>query len=638
MAAVNRELKTLLLHDQDRRWRAGERVGVETYFERYPQLAGDPDAALELIYNEVFLREQGGEQPELEEYLHRFPHLCDALRVQFHVHAAIVGGDATPTRRDPGERRAVAGYEVLGELGRGGMGVVWKARDPRLKCLVALKQLLPQGDDPALRRRFEVEAEAVARLAHPHIVRIFAAGEEAGRPWLAMEHVEGGSLESRLSRAAEDPRDAARLVLLLARAVHAAHRAGIVHRDLKPANVLLAPAADEPALNCAWGCPKLADFGLARRLDVSADLTGTGAILGTLAYMAPEQAGGRPEEAGPAADVYSLGAILYRLLTGEVPFKGDSLFAILDQVRSRPPQPPSRLAPGVPAELEAACLKCLAKPPGDRFASAADLALALERCLAGPGATRPLVGGRRLGRRTWLWAAAVVVLALLVGLAWWAGKPRPAGAGGADEGEQPGAPKLEAAMTVKVKPLGDKRWQPIDGPGALPVRPDDQVRVEVKLGRPAYSYLLLLSSQGVVTPLYPWNEEEKLRIKDVDAPPPQLREEEWAGPRAADRGWAVDDTPGLETLLLLVREEPLPPSVKLRRLIGEVPKGRLRNPGEAALLGLDRGRTELETLLSLERGFRDELRQVDEPLEALMKRLQGTFPVQRAARFAHVAE
>src|SRR5262245_30991858 len=235
----------------------------------------------------------------------------------------VCGADATlpppaatnlpPTSPHAGtaEGPLVPGYEVLGELGRGGMGVVYKARQAGLNRVVALKMVLAGGHaGPAELARFRVEAEAVARLQHPNIVGVFEVGEAGGRPFLSLEFCPEGSLEQRLGGTPLPPEEAARLVETLAGAMHAAHRTGVVHRDLKPANVLLG----------ADGTPKVSDFGLAKRLGEAAGQTATGAVLGTPSYMAPEQAEGR-KDVGPAADVYALGAILYECLTGRPPFK-----------------------------------------------------------------------------------------------------------------------------------------------------------------------------------------------------------------------------------------------------------------------------------------------------------------------------
>jgi serine/threonine-protein kinase len=217
------------------------------------------------------------------------------------------------------------------------------------------------------------EPESVARLHHPHVVQIFAFGDCDGRPYFEMEFVSGGSLSDRLDGTPRPPRDAARLVEILARAIHEAHRLGIVHRDLKPANILLT----------ADGIPKIADFGLAKWLDVETGLTRTQSIVSSPSYMAPEQAGQSSTPIGPAADVYSLGAILYALLTGRPPFQAATVLETLEQVRSEQPIVPSRLRPRLPGDLVTICLKCLEKQPARRYASAIELAGDLRRFEAG---------------------------------------------------------------------------------------------------------------------------------------------------------------------------------------------------------------------------------------------------------------
>jgi hypothetical protein len=313
---------------------------------------------------------------------------------------------------------AVAGYEVLGELGRGGMGVVFKAKQLSLKRIVALKMLLA-GSFPGSRAlaRFHTEAEAIARLQHPNIVHIYDIGDQDGCPYIAMEFVDGGSLRDRLRDALPAPRQAAEWILPLVRAIQHAHTRGIVHRDLKPANVLLT----------ADGTLKVTDFGLAKQLDDQAGQTESGAILGTPSYMAPEQAQGRVKEIAPATDVYALGAILYEMLTGARPFDGETTLDVLMKVVSEEAVRPSRLRPDVPADLEAICLKCLAKAPEQRYASAALLGDDLDRFLAG---TRILAGRtvspaepvkaqpRWTAARLGILATALAAVLLVLG-GWW---------------------------------------------------------------------------------------------------------------------------------------------------------------------------------------------------------------------------
>jgi eukaryotic-like serine/threonine-protein kinase len=329
----------------------------------------------------------------------------------------------------------VAGYEILEELGRGGMGVVFKARQSSLKRVVALKMLLAGPHAGAAERaRLRSEAQAVARLQHPNIVQIFDVGLAGANPYLALEFVAGGSLKARLSGTPLPAQLAVGIVETTARAVHHAHEHGIVHRDLKPANILLqfdpmaSPAANE---HLSAAVVKIADFGIAKHLQNQA-LTGaastvTGALLGTPSYMAPEQATGKSTSVGPSADVYALGAILYELISGRPPFQGETAVDTLQQVRFQEPVPPSRMQPRVARDLETICMKCLEKKPAQRYYTAAALADDLKRFQAGePIVARPVT----VLQRSWRWcrrrpataslAAAVGLLALTtLGAALW---------------------------------------------------------------------------------------------------------------------------------------------------------------------------------------------------------------------------
>ncbi len=297
----------------------------------------------------------------------------------------------------------VPGYEILGELGRGGMGVVYKARQVRVNRIVALKMIL-SGAHAAqnLLDRFRTEAEAVARLQHPNIVQIYEVGEHDHLPYFSLEYCPGG-LDRKLDGKPLKPQEAAGLVEQLARAMHAAHRKGIIHRDLKPANVLLTED----------NSPKITDFGLAKKLE-EAGQTQSGSVLGTPSYMAPEQAAGRSKDIGPAVDTYALGAILYECLTGRPPFVAATSLDTIMQVVGDDPVPPTQLQSRTPRDLETICLKCLQKEPAKRYASAADLAEDLRRFLAG----RP-IKARPIGRAelAWRWCRRNSVVAALTAAA-----------------------------------------------------------------------------------------------------------------------------------------------------------------------------------------------------------------------------
>jgi serine/threonine-protein kinase len=321
--------------------------------------------------------------------------------------ATVAPGDATASQCEvtvaPGERLAAAAqwqigpYRVLEEIGRGGMGIVYKARHEGLGRVVALKTVLAgrfaTRED---RIRFQAEALAAAKLDHVGIVPIFEVGEAAGQPYLSMPLVEGSSLANRLLTGPLPPVEAARLLRKIVAAVSYAHARGVIHRDLKPGNILLGRSESSGSgatpLAGLDGCePKITDFGLAKRLDEGTLVTASGQVLGTPNYMPPEQASGRHHEVGPAADIYALGAILYAMLTGRPPFQSENPVDVLLQVLEREPAMPSKLRAGVPRELEWICLKCLEKNPGDRYASAEALEADLDRFLRHepPEARRP---------------------------------------------------------------------------------------------------------------------------------------------------------------------------------------------------------------------------------------------------------
>jgi DNA-binding beta-propeller fold protein YncE/tRNA A-37 threonylcarbamoyl transferase component Bud32 len=406
-------LVKLLCSQQQQCWQRGQRTQAESYLEQYPTLAENPTCAVELIFQEFLLREQLGEAPRPEEFVQRFPQFAQQLKLVFQVDRQI-GEEWPPEAAAPARTEAAAGmdrppsadYEIVGELGRGGSSVVYQARQLGLNRMVALKRIRDgthAGSEQ--RQRFRIEAEAIARLQHPHIVQIFEVGEEDGGPYFSLEFMEGGSLAAKLGGNPQPARAAAQLVQRLARAMQAAHAQGIIHRDLKPANVLLT----------SDGTPKISDFGLAKLLTGAGGVeTQSGAIVGTPSYMAPEQAEGKTRAIGPATDIYALGAILYELLTGRPPFRAETALETLHQIQGVEPVPPSRLQPKSPRDLETITLKCLAKEPARRYQTAGELAEELQRWLEGrPIQARP-VGV--LGR-AWRWCRRKPGLSGAVGAA-----------------------------------------------------------------------------------------------------------------------------------------------------------------------------------------------------------------------------
>ncbi len=371
---------------------------------------------------------------EVQERWRRVRLLIEEVETVFPAAGSEQGrnlDDLTPPHRW-GESPTVPGYEVLEVLGRGGMGVVYKARHQRLNRVVAIKMLV-SGEYASTRevQRLLLESEVLASLRHPNIVQVFDVGDLDGRPYFTMEFLEGGTLAQSLAGCPRPAREAAALLVTLARAVQAVHDAGIVHRDLKPSNVLLA----------ADGTPKVADCGVARRLAGSPGITVSGVRVGTPSYMAPEQAVGGAGAAAPAVDVYALGAILYEVLTGRPPFRSETPEETARQLLIEEPVPPFRLNPTVPRDLDTICLKSLSKDPQRRYATASALADDLHRYLTGEPIAARRAGSlermvkwvRRRPSRAVALAASVLIVLSLAGATLWVGWQRAVIARAVDE-------------------------------------------------------------------------------------------------------------------------------------------------------------------------------------------------------------
>ena len=421
------QLVQLLIVEQQRRWRQGDRVRSEIFFERFPALKSHRDCAVNLVYAEFLLESDVAGPPRVADYLERFAEFREELQRQFEWEQGLgeegrrgspgttllrfsVAERGTEKRADEppeGEShpRIFGDYELLEKIARGGMGIVYKARQRSLNRVVALKMIRPgRLGDPENVERFYTEAKAAANLQHPHIVAVHEIGEHEGQHFFSMDYVPGATLAEMVREHALPPHQAARYVKIIAETMQFAHAHGVLHRDLKPANVLV-NESDEPLIT---------DFGLAKQLEDQSHLTIEGLVLGTPSYMPPEQAAGRIQEVEPRSDVYSLGATLYELLTSRPPFRAANPYETIKQVCEVEPVSPRLLNPGVPRDLETICLKCLQKDKVRRYNSAQELADELARFLADePILARPT---SRL-ERTWRWCHRNPSLATAVGLA-----------------------------------------------------------------------------------------------------------------------------------------------------------------------------------------------------------------------------
>ncbi|OAI40916.1 hypothetical protein AYO40_04030 [Planctomycetaceae bacterium SCGC AG-212-D15] len=569
--STSERLSELLLH-----WRElleqGKDLSPEEICAECPELTDEFRRRLEAIRSMEAMLGRKPDDPSATT------HAADRGR---HQPGTVTEG---PKPRGDAPAPHIPGYEILGVLDRGGMGVVYKALQIQLKRVVALKMILGGlHAGPQQLARFRTEAEAIARLQHPHIVQIYEVGESEGRPFFTMEFVEGGSLAQHLADYRLPPADSksgstasklavrkerdervghiVRLIETLAETIHTAHQRGIVHRDLKPANVLLT----------LEGLPKITDFGLAKRLDATSKNTSTGAILGTPSYMAPEQASGKVRAIGPATDVYALGAILYELLTGRPPFQGETSIETLMDVMANDPIAPTRLQRTIPRNLEAICLRCLEKKPTHRYLSAAELAEDLRRFqndlpIAGRRFEKLRRGVRWLRRHPLLSGAALLLAACLAGFAVFRAT------------QQHEDPRVTAErLAPEAKRILHHYCYECHGM--------DEQHVERRLDVLDYE-MLVSEKRSLVVPEHPERSRLLKRILDESMPPPKEEELPRLGPEEQQvlKLWIAGGAPRFPDATPEDRQPPAivdsPLAAQVKQLFTEKCRG-CHNPDEA---------------------------------------------------------
>ena len=358
-------------------WQRNDTPRIESYLDESIDEFRQ-ELIAELVALDVNYRRKLGERPQVDQYLERFPDAKSELRpylVALLDNTVRGPGNTHPDTMKNDRRLELIGkdfgnYELIEEIARGGMGVVFRARQKLTNRIVALKMILAGqfANDEEI-QRFHAEAQAVAKLDHPGIVPIYDAGEHNGYHFLAMAFVDGGDLNQYCGEQTLNQTTICRIVRSLAEAVGYAHQNRVVHRDLKPANILLTQGMR----------PRITDFGLARQVESDSQLTETGQVVGTPSFMAPEQAQGKSEGVGPRSDIYSIGAILYSLLVGRPPFREDTVWDTIAAVTSQEPVAPRSIRPSIPRDLETICLKCLEKEPERRYQNSAEIAEELRR-------------------------------------------------------------------------------------------------------------------------------------------------------------------------------------------------------------------------------------------------------------------
>lgn len=627
-------------------WKRGETSAIEPLLES--AAAGERASLLhELLWLELEYRVRKGEQPTREEYLTRFAEFATVVASVFDEQGSSLGSthrrglaDTIAPASDstsaavvfrPGDK--IGRYRVERWLDGGAFGSVYLAEDEDLKRLVAIK--VPRFDhelDEEKAQRFVDEARTVAKLKHPGIVPIYDVGRtKEGRLFVVMEYMEGSTLKGLLEKERITPFRTAELLADIAEAVGYAHRQGFVHRDLKPANILL----DER------GRPRVVDFGLA--VHESEQQWRAGEFAGTLPYMSPEQVRGESHRLDGRADIWALGIMLYQMLVGRVPFHGDSKAQLSDEIQHREAKPPRQVDDQIPPPLERIWQRCCAKQVADRYSTAGDLAADLRKFLH---ESQPSAIATSPASRDWKTPVVVGGVLLAVGLASaaiivanrgaWRNQntlSAPPLSGESSTGTT--APDLECQLDVLIWNNADSNRRGIGmrEPGALPLQEGDQIRIQASLSRPAYVYLVWIDSEGIATPIYPWTIGKWNELPKVES-----RKSELSLP-AAGEGWPMRGSTGMETLVLLARDTPLPRDLDLAALFVDLPRQEMQDA--RSLVWFINGQT-LTQKVDAKRGpsFFDPQKLNDPVLQTqrqLGERLKSHFSTIRAASFAKLA-
>lgn len=533
----------------------------------------------ELLTLELTYRERAGQRPTREEYCDRFPsHQVIVERVfqeysrQFvetqQLRSTEIGSNAeapaASSLRDEPSLERLGRYEIEGLLGSGTFGAVYLATDTELNRRVAIK--VPHSkvfhDETAV-AKFIAEARTVAKLKHPGIVSIYDVGRsDDGKPYLVMEYVAGRTLDQLIKSEAMSTPEVVELAAQLADAVGYAHREGIVHRDLKPANVLVSDA----------GTVHVTDFGLA--VDEQSQREKAGEFAGTLAYMSPEQVRAETHHLDGRCDIWALGVMIYEMLLNRRPFGGESIKEMSDEILHREPKPPRQIREDLPPELEQIVLKCCQKEISRRYTTASDVAADLRRVTAASsraglepapaiepagelsgnsGHTNPSVfAGRPLAITLVL--TGLIIFGVLIAWSPWRAS--------SNSEETPWAGNIDVLVWNEQVP--NRVGLGLHEAGVLPLRPKDQVRVTARVDRPAYLYIVWIDSEGVPLPIYPWDAGDWDSRPDREAPVDSVDL-----PADLGGGWEIHGQPGMESLLLLARDTPLPESVSLQSLLEE---------------------------------------------------------------------